>query len=215
VVPCCELRLVDWNEGEYRCTDKPYPRGEIYIGGDNVIKGYYNMPEKTKEDFHVINGIRFFATGDIGEMNGQLLRITDRKKEIFKTSGGKYIAPQMMENKFKESIYIEQIMVVGEGRKHPSALIVPNFVLLREWAKTNGKEGFSNEQLCKDADVIALLQKEVDTHNAVFSNYEMIKKFVLLPAEWSTASGELTPKLSLKRRVLLDQYAGVIDAFYQ
>ncbi|MFM2285281.1 MAG: hypothetical protein RLZZ543_778 [Bacteroidota bacterium] len=185
--------------------------GEILCKGPNVMLGYYKRQDLTDE----VLKDGWFYTGDIGEMNGQLLRITDRKKEIFKTSGGKYIAPQMMENKFKESIYIEQIMVVGEGRKHPSALIVPNFVLLRDWAKANGKEGFSNDQLCKDADVIALLQKEVDTHNAVFSNYEMIKKFVLLPTEWSTASGELTPKLSLKRRVLLDQYAGVIDAFYQ
>jgi len=100
VVPCCELRLVDWNEGEYRCTDKPYPRGEIYIGGDNVIKGYYNMPEKTKEDFHVINGIRFFATGDIGEMNTDTgtLKLIDRKKDIVKLSGGEYVSLNKVES---------------------------------------------------------------------------------------------------------------------
>ncbi len=100
VVPCCELRLVNWNEGEYRITDKPYPRGEIYIGGDNIIKGYYNMPEKTKEDFHVIDGIRFFATGDIGEMNIDkgTLRLVDRKKDIVKLSGGEYVSLNKIES---------------------------------------------------------------------------------------------------------------------
>ncbi len=184
--------------------------GEILCKGPNVMLGYYKRQDLTDE----VLKDQWFYTGDIGEIKNGLLRITDRKKEIFKTSGGKYIAPQMMENKFKESIYIEQIMVVGEGRKHPSALIVPNFVLLRDWAKNHGLPEMTNAQLCLETQVIALIQKEVDTYNANFGHYEMIKKFALIPAEWSTNTGELTPKLSLKRRVLLDQYASVIDAFY-
>ena len=187
------------------------PDGEILCKGPNVMLGYYKRPDLTAE----VMTDGWFHTGDIGMMSGDLLRITDRKKEIFKTSGGKYIAPQQMENKFKESIYIEQMMVVGENRKHPSALIVPNFVLLREWTKSEGLTFSSNEDLCKNPAVIALFQSEVDTYNAGFSNYEMIKKFALIPAEWSTNSGELTPKLSLKRRVLLDQYTDVINAFYE
>jgi long-chain acyl-CoA synthetase len=185
--------------------------GEVLCKGPNVMMGYYKRQDLTDEV--LIDG--WLHTGDIGEISKGLLRITDRKKEIFKTSGGKYIAPQPMENKFKESIFIEQIMVVGADRKHPSALIVPNFVHLREWAKTNGVEATSNLDLCNNSQVIAQFQKEVDLYNSGFGNYEMIKKFKLLPTEWSTNSGELTPKLSLKRRVLLEQYAQVIEEFYQ
>jgi len=184
--------------------------GEILCKGPNVMLGYYKRQDLTDE----VLKDGWFHTGDIGEIKNNLLRITDRKKEIFKTSGGKYIAPQMMENKFKESIYIEQIMVVGEGKKHPSALIVPNFVLLKEWAKNQGIANLENGDLCKNDTVIALIQKEVDTYNASFGHYEMIKKFALIPAEWATNTGELTPKLSLKRRVLMDKYASVIEGFY-
>jgi long-chain acyl-CoA synthetase len=185
--------------------------GEILCKGPNVMMGYYKRQDLTDE----VLKDGWLHTGDIGEITKGLLRITDRKKEIFKTSGGKYIAPQPMENKFKESIFIEQIMVVGADRKHPSALIVPNFVHVREWAKTNGIEASSNLDLCNNSQVIAQFQKEVDLYNSGFGNYEMIKKFKLLPNEWSTNSGELTPKLSLKRRVLLEQYAQVIEEFYQ
>lgn len=184
--------------------------GEILCKGPNVMLGYYKRQDLTDE----VLKDGWFHTGDIGEIKNNLLRITDRKKEIFKTSGGKYIAPQMMENKFKESIYIEQIMVVGEGKKHPSALIVPNFVLLKEWAKNQGIASLENGDLCKNDSVIALIQKEVDTYNASFGHYEMIKKFALIPAEWATNTGELTPKLSLKRRVLMDKYESVIEGFY-
>lgn len=184
--------------------------GEVLCKGPNVMLGYYKRQDFTDE----VLKDGWLHTGDIGEMDGPLLKITDRKKEIFKTSGGKYIAPQIMENKFKESIYIEQIMVVGENQKHPSALIVPSFDSIKEWARQNGKSFSSNEELCKDEDVKALLQGEIDALNTSFGNYEMIKKFCLLPAEWSVATGELTPKLSLKRRVIQEKFNSNIEAFY-
>lgn len=185
--------------------------GEILTKGPNLMLGYYRRPDLTAEV--IVDG--WFHTGDIGVMDGNLLRITDRKKEMFKTSGGKYIAPQVMENKFKESIYIEQIMVVGDGRKHPSALIVPNFAAITDWANRQELSFDSNKAICSNEKVIALIQGECDRLNASFSNYEMIKKFTLLPAEWSVTTGELTPKLSLKRRVIQEKYAKQIDAFYE
>jgi long-chain acyl-CoA synthetase len=184
--------------------------GEVLTKGPNLMLGYYRRPDLTAEV--IVDG--WFHTGDIGVMDGKLLRITDRKKEMFKTSGGKYIAPQVMENKFKESIFIEQIMVVGESRKHPSALIVPNFVAINDWANKQSLIFDSNNSLCLNDKVNALIQSEFDKLNASFSNYEMIKKFALLPAEWSVNTGELTPKLSLKRRVILDKYSKQIESMY-
>lgn len=185
--------------------------GEILTKGPNLMLGYYKRPDLTAEV--IVDG--WFHTGDIGVLDGKLLRITDRKKEMFKTSGGKYIAPQVMENKFKESIFIEQIIVVGENKKHPSALIVPNFVALKDWAAKNDVSSDSNKALCSNEKVIALIQGECNKLNVSFSNYEMIKKFKLLPAEWSVTTGELTPKLSLKRRVIHVQFAKEIEAFYE
>ena len=185
--------------------------GEVLCKGPNVMLGYYKRPDATAE--MIIDG--WLHTGDIGVYENGMLRITDRKKEIFKTSGGKYIAPQPLENKFKESRFIEQIMVVGESRKHPSALIVPSFAALKEWCQSNNIAYSSNEEICKNREVNALIQTEVDILNAGFSNYEMIKKFYLVPAEWSVATGELTPKLSLKRRVILDKFVSQIEALYQ
>jgi long-chain acyl-CoA synthetase len=185
--------------------------GEILCKGPNVMLGYYKRQDFTDEV--IKNG--WLHTGDIGQMDGNLLRITDRKKEMFKTSGGKYIAPQIMENKFKESIFIEQIMVVGENQKHPSALIVPGFEMLRNYLKSEGIELSSNEEICKHEKAIARIQQEVDACNANFGNYEMIKKFCLLPAEWSVNTGELTPKLSLKRRVIQEKFADRINSFYK
>ena len=185
--------------------------GEVLCKGPNVMLGYYKRPDATAE--MIIDG--WLHTGDIGVYENGMLRITDRKKEIFKTSGGKYIAPQPLENKFKESRFIEQIMVVGESRKHPSALIVPSFAALKEWCQSNNIAYSSNEEICKNKEVNALIQSEVDILNAGFSNYEMIKKFYLVPAEWSVATGELTPKLSLKRRVILDKFVSQIEALYQ
>jgi long-chain acyl-CoA synthetase len=186
--------------------------GEILCQGSNVMVGYYKDEAQTNE---VIKD-GYFHTGDIGEFDADgFLKITDRKKEMFKTSGGKYIAPQMLENHFKQSRFIEQIMVVGESRKHPSALIVPSFTALKEWCQSNNIAYSSNEEICKNKEVNALIQSEVDILNAGFSNYEMIKKFYLVPAEWSVATGELTPKLSLKRRVILDKFVSQIEALYQ
>jgi long-chain acyl-CoA synthetase len=183
----------------------------VLCKGPNVMLGYYKRPDATAE--MIIDG--WLHTGDIGIYENGMLRITDRKKEIFKTSGGKYIAPQPLENKFKESRFIEQIMVVGESRKHPSALIVPSFTALKEWCQSNDIAFSSNEEICKNKEVNALIQSEVDKLNAGFSNYEMIKKFHLAPSEWSVATGELTPKLSLKRRVILEKFAPQIEALYQ
>lgn len=185
--------------------------GEVLCKGPNVMLGYYNRPDATAEMLK--DG--WLYTGDIGVYENGMLRITDRKKEIFKTSGGKYIAPQQLENKFKESSFIEQIMVVGENRKHPSALIVPSFAALKEWCKSNEVTYIDNSTLCKNSAIIALFQSEVDKLNAGFSNYQMLKKFYLVPNEWSVLTGELTPKLSLKRRVILEKFAAQIDAFYQ
>ncbi len=187
--------------------------GEILCKGPNVMLGYYKRPEATAEV--MIDG--WFHTGDIGTLEeGKFLKITDRKKEIFKTSGGKYIAPQQMENKFKESVYIEQIMVLGENRKFPAALIVPNYAELRNWAAEQSKipVDLPNSKLIERPEVIAFYQAEVDFYNKDFGHYERIKKFHLMPDEWSIQSGELTPSLKLKRRVLLDKYAPQIEAFY-
>ncbi len=185
--------------------------GEVLCKGPNVMKGYYKRQDLTDEV--IING--WFHTGDIGKMENGLLRITDRKKEIFKTSGGKYIAPQVMENKFKESVFIEQIMVVGEGKKHPSALIVPAYPAIATWAENHGISDKSNAALSKNPEVVKLIQAEVDKYNEDFSNYERIKRFALLPAEWSINTGELTPKLSLKRRVILEKFAREIEGIYR
>ena len=178
--------------------------GEILAKGPNIMMGYYNQPEKTKE---VLDDDGWFHTGDIGEIvDGKYLKITDRKKEIFKTSGGKYIIPQVMENKFKESRFIEQIMVIGEGEKHPAALIVPSYDFLREWTERKGikVDGKSNADLVQNADVIARVKKEVDQYNKLFGGYEQIKKFELLSEEMSIESGELTPTLKLKRKIIME-----------
>ncbi len=188
--------------------------GEILAKGPNVMMGYYNQPEKTKE---VLDDDGWFHTGDIGEMvDGKYLKITDRKKEIFKTSGGKYIIPQVMENKFKESRFIEQIMVIGEGEKHPAALIVPSYDFLREWTERKGIkiDGKSNADLIKNSSVIERVQKEVDQYNKLFGGYEQIKKFELLPEEMSVESGELTPTLKLKRKVIMEIQKDRVSKIY-
>jgi long-chain acyl-CoA synthetase len=188
--------------------------GEILCKGPNVMLGYYKRQEETAE----VMKDGWFHTGDIGMFeDGKFLKITDRKKEIFKTSGGKYIAPQQMENKFKESVYIEQIMVLGENQRFPAALIVPDFSGLRGWAaRQEGiPPGFTNAELIAIPAVQALFQSEVDHYNEAFGSYERIKKFYLVPEEWSIQSGELTPSMKLKRRVLHEKYAAQIDAFYK
>lgn len=186
--------------------------GEILCKGPNVMKGYYKRPELTAESIDQ-NG--FFHTGDIGELvDGQYLRITDRKKEIFKTAGGKYIAPQTMEIKFKESRFIEQIMVFGENRKFPAAFIVPAFDTLRAWCAEKNIPYTTDAEMIHLPTVIDKFQREVDHFNAGFGQWERIKKFELLPKEWSIDAGEMTPKLSLKRKVILQKNADLVDKIY-
>lgn len=185
--------------------------GEVLCKGPNVMKGYYNRPDATAE----VLKDGWLYTGDIGKFEKGLLYITDRKKEIFKTSGGKYIAPQMMENKFKESSFIEQVMVIGENKKHPSALVVPAFAALIVKLDQEGILEKDPSKLINLPRTIEIIQAEFDQLNAGFSNYEKVKKFALLPLEWSVAGGELTPKLSLKRRVILEKYSTEIEKIYQ
>ncbi len=187
--------------------------GEILVKGPNVMMGYYNLPEATKE---AIDEEGWFHTGDIGEFQEEIyLKITDRKKEIFKTSGGKYIVPQVMENKFKESRFIEQIIVIGEGQKFPAALIVPNFAFATEWAKRKKINGIDSiEKLIQHNDVIQRIQEEVDKFNTGFGNWEQIKKFELLPKEFSIEGGELTPTLKFKRKKIHEKYQKEIEKIY-
>ena len=186
--------------------------GEILCKGTNIMQGYYKDEALTRE---VIDPDGWFHTGDIGTLTAQgNLKITDRKKEIFKTSGGKYIAPQAMENKFKESIYIEQLMVCGENQKHPSALIVPAWEVLNDWATKNGLGDPSPSSLVQNHQVIALLQSEVDRFNKEYGQWEQVKKFTLLPVTWTVESGELTPTMKLKRKFIVGKFQKEHDALY-
>ncbi len=186
--------------------------GEILCKGTNIMQGYYKDEALTRE---VIDPDGWFHTGDIGTLTAQgNLKITDRKKEIFKTSGGKYIAPQAMENKFKESIYIEQLMVCGENQKHPSAFIVPAWEVLNDWATKNGLGDPSPSSLVQNPQVIALLQSEVDRFNKEYGQWEQVKKFTLLPVTWTVESGELTPTMKLKRKFIVGKFQKEHDALY-
>ena len=185
--------------------------GEILVTGPCVMQGYYKRPDLTAET--IKNG--WLHTGDIGVWDGGNLKITDRKKELFKTSGGKYVAPQPLENKLKESPFIEQIMIVGAEQKFVGALIVPNFEVLREWMKDHHIIGLTDEEIIKHPTIIAHLESIVETFNAEFNKVEQLKKFALLSKEWGIESGELTPKLSLKRKVIADRYKEVIEGLYE
>ena len=185
--------------------------GEILCKGPNVMMGYYKDPEKTAE---VMTGA-YFHTGDIGEIDAEgFLRITDRKKEMFKTSGGKYVAPQLLENRFKQSRFIEQIMVVGEGEKMPAALIQPNFEFVKEWAKRHKIDLGSNEELVKNEKVIARMQEEVDWANQEFAKWEKVKQFRLTPDVWSVEDGHLTPTMKLKRKPVKEMYLDLYNDIY-
>ncbi len=189
--------------------------GEILVKGPNVMMGYYNLPEKTAEEIDVEG---WFHTGDIGEMvEDKFLKITDRKKEIFKTSGGKFIIPQAMENKFKESRFIEQIMVIGENQKFPAALIVPGFAFIKDWAKRKNLnfDNLSNEEIATNEAVIERIKKEVTGFNTLYGNWEQIKKIELLPKEFTIEGNELTPTLKLKRKIILEKYKTIVDKIYQ
>lgn len=186
--------------------------GEVLCKGPNIMKGYYNHPDLTAE---TIDADGFFHTGDIGELvDGIYLRITDRKKEIFKTAGGKYVAPQALENKFKESIFIEHVMVFGENRKFPAAFIVPAFDVLKSWCAEKGIPYTTPAEIVKNPAVIEKYQREIDRYNAKFGQWERVKKFELLSTEWSIDGGELTPKLSLKRKVILQKNENLVDKIY-
>ncbi len=186
--------------------------GEILVKGPNIMKGYYNQPELTKE---VIDEDGWFHTGDIGEMvDGKYLKITDRKKEIFKLSSGKYIAPQVIENKFKESFFIEQIMVIGENQKFASALISPNFNYLHSWASHHHITFRDNKELVQDPKVIEIFQKEVNQMNKFFGQTEQIKRFRLVCDEWTPQSGALSPTLKLRRKILYENYDYIIQEIF-
>ncbi|MGO4292791.1 AMP-dependent synthetase/ligase [Chitinophaga sp. RAB17] len=185
--------------------------GEILCKGPNITIGYYKRPDLTADA--IKDG--WFHTGDIGVLiDNKFLKITDRKKELFKTSGGKFVAPQPIENKFKESPFIEQIMIVGEDRKFTAALIVPSFGNLRNWATKHGISTTSNEELVKNTEVLDLFKQAVDKYNQFFSHIEQVKKFVLLPHEWTVDAGELTPTLKAKRKVILEKFKKEIDGIY-
>ena len=186
--------------------------GEIIVKGPSIMKGYYNKPELTEE---VIDEDGYFHTGDIGEFVNGFLKITDRKKEIFKTSGGKYIAPQVMENKFKESRFIEQLMVIGEGERFPAAIIQPDFLFLEEWCKRKNIDCSNFSEVIKNQLVIDRIQEEVDFLNQGYPNYEQIKKFELVDTQWAIPSGELTPTLKLKRKFIFAKYKHLVDKIYR
>lgn len=185
--------------------------GEILCKGPNIMMGYYKRPDLTAEV--ITDG--WFHTGDIGTMvDDRFLKITDRKKELFKTSGGKYVAPLPIENKLKESPFIEQVMVVGPERKFVGALIIPSFPNLKDWARQNGMADSSNEDLLRNPKVIELYKDLVESFNKFFNHVEQIKKFELLPNEWSVDSGELTPKMSMRRKVITEKYKDAIERIY-
>lgn len=187
------------------------PDGEILCKGPNVMLGYYREPEKTAE---MLND-GWFSTGDIGEINEGFLKITDRKKELFKTSGGKYVAPQVLENAMKESIFIEQIMVVGDGQKFAAALIVPEFVALKEWAAREGIAVDQSMNWLKDVRVLKMIENEIGALNSRFAGWEQVKAFRLLPRAFTIDAAEITPTLKLKRKQIAANWKAEIDSIYQ
>ncbi len=187
--------------------------GEILAKGPNVMLGYYKNEQATKE---VFTEDGWFKTGDLGEMvEGEYLKITGRKKETFKTSGGKYIAPQTIENKLKESSFIEQVMVIGESEKHPSAIIQPAFNYLKEWCKRKDITYSSNEDMLKEDRIFNRIMREVDHYNDGFAQYERVKKIILSPTEWAISSGEMTPTMKIKRRVIMENFKDEIETCYR
>ncbi len=186
--------------------------GEILCKGPNVMLGYYKQPDLTKE---VIDQEGWFHTGDIGLFeDNKYLKITDRKKEIFKVSSGKYIAPQVIENKFKESFFIEQIMVVGENEKFASTLISPNFSYLHDWATYHNIKYRDNEDLIQHPKVLEVFQKEVNQINNELSFHEQIKRFRLIKDEWTPQTGELSPTFKLKRQVIHKKYDHILKEIF-
>jgi long-chain acyl-CoA synthetase len=187
--------------------------GEILAKGPNLMKGYYKAPELTEQ---VIDSDGWFHTGDIGTIvEDKFLKITDRKKEIFKNSAGKYVAPQPIENKLKESFFIEQAMVVGENEKFVSAIISPVFEYLHNWASLHKVNYRDNEELIRNPQVVGRYQQEIDAVNKSLSPHEQIKRFRLVRDEWSTATGELSPTLKLRRNIVYEKYAAILKDIFR
>ncbi len=187
--------------------------GEILCKGPNVMMGYYKDEAKTAE---VMSG-DYFHTGDIGEIDADgFLKITDRKKEMFKTSGGKYIAPALIEGQMKQSLFIEQMMVIGEGQKMPAALIQPNFEYISEWIKEHKIDCPADDlkAICNNEKLLAAVQADIDHHNQTFGKWEQVKKFELTPEIWSIDEGHLTPTMKLKRKVVKEKFKTLIDSIY-
>ncbi|MBM4253020.1 MAG: long-chain fatty acid--CoA ligase [Deltaproteobacteria bacterium] len=203
-LPNLQLKIIQ--EEGYRAGE-----GEILVKGPSVMIGYFKNPEATAQ---AVDADGWFHTGDIGVLDDGYLRITDRKKEIFKTSGGKYIAPLAIENKLRESPLVAQVIVVGENQKFPSAIILPEFDNLRKWYAAQGKTVTSNAELIALPETNALLKEVVENSNVNFGQWEKIKQFRLVSDEWSIAGGELTPKLSIKRKVVINKYKDLIDGIY-
>jgi len=218
VIPGVEL-FIDAADGIYQPGE-----GEILASGPNIMMGYYKKPEATAEVMKTINGKEWFCTGDVGKMvpgpGGVLfLKITDRKKELLKTSGGKYVAPTPIESKFREEFLIEQMMVVGEQRKFVSALIVPAEEALKDWCKNQGITWTAFDEMVENSKVIAKFQEIIDTVNPHFSHIDQIKRFRLLAQSWEPVKAdgteaELTPTMKLKRRVILNKFQAAIEGMY-
>ncbi|MAP54982.1 AMP-dependent synthetase/ligase [Altibacter sp.] len=187
--------------------------GEILAKGPQVMMGYYKDPEQTAQ----VLKDGYFHTGDIGEIDSDgFLKITDRKKEMFKTSGGKYVAPQLIENAMKQSRFIDQIMVIGEGERMPAALIQPNWEFVADWNKRKGKNLSTDpKELVHDETLIARIQREVDFYNERFGKWEKIKKFELTPDVWSIEDGHLTPTMKMKRKVIKEKYMDLYKKIYE
>jgi len=186
--------------------------GEIETRGPNIMRGYYKKPAETRA---VFTDDGWFKTGDIGELDADgFLRITDRKKELFKTSGGKYIAPQHIEGRIKQSRFVNQVVLVGNMRKFPAALIVPNFEQLRAYAQFKNIPARTPEELCSEPRILDLLQRQVDAQCADLSKYERVKRVALLERELTIEGGELTPTLKIKRRIIDEKYRDVIERLY-
>jgi long-chain acyl-CoA synthetase len=187
--------------------------GEILVKSPGVMLGYYNRPDRTRE---VMDEEGWFHTGDIGEFeDGKYLKITDRKKEMFKTSGGKYIAPQVIEQRLKESPFIENIMVIGENRPYPAALIIPNFEYLKGWCEVKEIPFVSCEKAADHPTINKRIQREIDRYNQDLGQTEKIKKFRLLHNEWNITDGELSPTLKLRRKFIIEKYHQIIEEMYR
>lgn len=185
--------------------------GEILTRGPNLMMGYYKRPDLTDE---VIDKEGWLHTGDIGEMQGKFLKITDRKKEIFKTSGGKYVAPQPLENKLKESSFIENVLVVGENKNFAAAIIVPAFTHLESWCHVKERKYPGNKEAIKDEVIIKRIEREINEKNESLDQVEKIKKFALVADSWTPDTGELSPTMKLKRKFLMRKYALLIEEMY-